>query len=287
MLVGSWGEVRQSSLNLNYGITLSRGGWVRFPRLWSRFWPSFTCVCLLLLGWKGCPFKSMKQELFDIVFASSVVFNISAYCNLCERVCSCLLLMGWNGCRLVCLFAVAGGRAVPSGGVRQKLNRFWLSVIRSSYHARVGGLAQALFRRLGFSAPPLPSLLSLLLLGICLSICWWGGSVCSSANLGPSNFSKSRSSPLHVVFSILFHYFLCSLPLPLFLQGWQGCLLTSGVVSVYLFGKVVPKGAWSKSSLTLCSLLCCLSLSLSLSPIDCIWVEGLALEGRSVKALST
>ena len=286
MLVGSWGEVRQSSLNLNYGITLSRGGWVRFPRLWSRFWPFFTCVCLLLLGWKGCPFKSMKQELFDIVFASSVVFTISAYCNLCEGVCSCLLLMGWNGCRLVCLFAVAGGRAVPSGGVRQKLNRFWLSVIRS-YHARVGGLAQALFRRLGFSAPPLPSLLSLLLLGICLSICWWGGSVCFSANLGPSNFSKSRSSPLHVVFSILFHYFLCSLPLPLFLQGWQGCLLTSGVVSVYLFGKVVPKGAWSKSSLTLCSLLCCLSLSLSLSPIDCIWVEGLALEGRSGKALSS
>ena len=78
--------------------------------------------------------------------------------------------MGWNGCRLVCLFAVAGGRAVPSAGARQKLNRFWLSVIRS-YHARVGGLAQALFRSLGFSAPPLPSLLSLLLLGICLSIC--------------------------------------------------------------------------------------------------------------------
>ena len=107
------------------------------------------------------------------MFASSVVFTISACYNLCEGVCSCLLLMGWNGCRLVCLFAVAGGRAVPSGGVRQKLNRFWLSVIRS-YHARVGGLAQALFRRLGFSAPPLPSLLSLLLLGICLSICWWG-----------------------------------------------------------------------------------------------------------------
>ena len=52
MLVGSWGEVRQSSLNLNYGITLSRGGWVRFPRLWSRFWPSFTCVCLLCC-WGG------------------------------------------------------------------------------------------------------------------------------------------------------------------------------------------------------------------------------------------
>ena len=166
--VGSWGEVRQ-----------------RFSRLWSYFWPSSTCVCLLLLGWKGCSIKSMKQELFDIVFTSSVVFTISSCCNLCERVCSCLLLMGWNGCRLVCLFALAGGRAVPSGGARQKLNRFWLSVIRSSYHARVGGLAQALFRSLGFSAPPLPSLLSLLLLGICLSICWWGGSVCSSANLGP------------------------------------------------------------------------------------------------------
>ena len=63
----------------------------------------------------------MKQELFDIVFTSSVVFTISSCCNLCERVCSCLLLMGWNGCRLVCLFAVAGGRAVPSGGARQKL----------------------------------------------------------------------------------------------------------------------------------------------------------------------
>ena len=136
------------------------------------FWPSFTCVCRLLLGWKDCPIKSMKQELFDIVFTSSVVFTISSCCNLCERVCSCLLLMGWNGCRLVCLFAVAGGRAVPSGGARQKLNRFWLSVIRS-YHARLGGLAQALFRRLGFSAPPLPSLLALLLLllGISLSIC--------------------------------------------------------------------------------------------------------------------
>ena len=194
--LGSWREVRQSSLKLNFDITLSRGGWARFPRLWSYFWPSFTCVCRLLLGWKGCSIRSMKQELFDIVFTSSVVFTISSCCNLCERVCSCLLLMGWNGCRLVCLFAVAGGRAVPSGGVRQKLNRFWLSVIRS-YHARVGGLAQALFRRLGFSAPPLPSLLSLLLLrlGICLSICWWGGSACSSANLGAKYLQKIMVFP--------------------------------------------------------------------------------------------
>ena len=90
------------------------------------FWPSFTCVCRLLLGWKDCPIKSMKQELFDIDFTSSVVFTISSCCNLGERVCSCLLLLGWKGCRLVYLFAVA----------------------------RVQGLAQALFRRLGSSAPP-------------------------------------------------------------------------------------------------------------------------------------
>ena len=212
--VGSWGEVWQSSLNLNYDITLSRGGWARFPQLWSYFWPSFTCVCRLLLGWKGCPFKSMKQELFDIVFASSVVFNISAYCNLCERVCSCLLLMGWNGCRLVYLFAVA----------------------------RVQGLAQALFRRLGSSAP-LPSLLSLLLLGGSLSICSWGGSACSSANLGAKYLQKIMFSPLCAVFSISCHYFLCNLPLPLFLQGWKGCLLTTGVVSIYLI--VVDGKQWA------------------------------------------
>ena len=90
------------------------------------FWPSFTCVCRLLLGWKDCPIKSMKQELFDIDFTSSVVFTISSCCNLGERVCSCLLLLGWKGYRLVYLFAVA----------------------------RVQGLAQALFRRLGSSAPP-------------------------------------------------------------------------------------------------------------------------------------
>jgi hypothetical protein len=50
-------------------------------------------------------------------------------------------------------------------------------------------------------------------------------------------------SPLHVVFSISFHYFLCSLPLPLLLQGWKGCLLTSGVVSIYLL--VVDGEQWA------------------------------------------
>ena len=39
------------------------------------FWPSFTCVCRLLLGWKDCPIKSMKQELFDIGFTSVRVFH--------------------------------------------------------------------------------------------------------------------------------------------------------------------------------------------------------------------
>ena len=214
VLVGSWGEVRQSSLNLNYGITLSRGGWVRFPRLWSRFWPSFTCVCLLLLGWKGCPFKSMKQELFDIVFASSVVFTISSCCNLGERVCSCLLLLGWKGCRLVYLFAVARGKV-------------WLRLFSEGW------------------APvhPLPSLLSLLLLGVSLSICSWGGSACSSANLGAKYLQKIMFSPLYAVFSISCHYFLCNLPLPLFLQGWKGCLLTTGVVSIYLI--VVDGKQWA------------------------------------------
>ena len=84
--VGSWGEVRQNSLNSNYDITLSRGGWARFPPLWSNFWPSFTCVYLLLLGWKGCSISSMKKDLFDIVFTSSVVFTISYWFHLGERV---------------------------------------------------------------------------------------------------------------------------------------------------------------------------------------------------------
>ena len=58
----------------------------------------------------------------------------------------------------------------------------WLSV------ARVHGLAQApgSLRKVGLQCPPphrLPSLLSLLLLSVCLSICW-GGRLCSSANIG-------------------------------------------------------------------------------------------------------
>ena len=168
------------------------------------FWPSFTCVCRLLLGWKDCPIKSMKQELFDIDFTSSVVFTISSCCNLCERVCSCLLLMGWNGCRLVCLFAVAGGRAVPSGGVRQKLNRFWLSVIRS-YHARVGGLAQALFRRLGFSAPILTGMTGLSLdQWCCICLSTWKG--CSKGSMKQELIDIVFTSLLSFSFSVSFSY---------------------------------------------------------------------------------
>ena len=126
--------------------------------------------------------------------------------------------------------------------------------------------------------------------------------------------------------SILFHYFLCSLPLPLLLQGWKGCFLTSGVVSIYLLvvdgetmgsqGEVGQGFSQLWPSLEACLaffLYLCLSvvagleglshrehearsfwhgftflgLSLSLSPIDFIGVEGLALEGRSGKTLST
>ena len=91
--------------------------------------------------------------------------------------------------------------------------------------------------------PPLPSLLSLLLLGVSLSICSWGGSACSSANLGAKYLQKIMFSPLYAVFSISCHYFLCNLPLPLFLQGWKGCLLTTGVVSIYLI--VVDGKQWA------------------------------------------
>ena len=168
-------------------------------------------------GGKVVPFRAWSKSSLTLISLLWMPFIISSCCNLGERVCSCLLLLGWKGCRLVYLFAVA----------------------------RVQGLAQALFRRLGFSAPPLPSLLSLLLLllGICLSICWWGGSACSSANLGAKYLQKIMFSPLYAVFSISCHYFLCSLPLPLFLQGWKGCLLTTGVVSIYLI--VVDGKQWA------------------------------------------
>ena len=131
------GEVGKGSLG--YGLTFGL--------------PLHVFVCLLL-GWKGCSIKSMKQELFDIVVTSSVVFTISSCCNLCERVCSCLLLMGWNGCRLVYLFAVAGGKAVPSGGARQKSASGSLSSDLLIMHGWED-LAQALFRSLGsLTVPP-------------------------------------------------------------------------------------------------------------------------------------
>ena len=129
-------------------------------------------------GGKVVPFRAWSKSSLTLISLLWMPFIISSCCNLGERVCSCLLLLGWKGYRLVYLFAVA----------------------------RVQGLAQALFRRLGSSAP-LPSLLSLLLLGVSLSICSWGGSACSSANLGAKYLQKIMFSPLYAVFSILFHYF--------------------------------------------------------------------------------
>ena len=117
--LGSWREVRQSSLKLNFDITLSRGGWARFPRLWSYFWPSFTCVCRLLLGWTGCSISSMKKELFDIVFTSSVVFTISYWFHLGGRagssgrsgkVSSAMVLLFLLHVLVCCC---SGGRVVP------------------------------------------------------------------------------------------------------------------------------------------------------------------------------
>ena len=92
-------------------------------------------------------------------------FTISSCCNLGERVCSCLLLLGWKGCHLVYLFAVA----------------------------RVQGLAQSLFRRLGSSDPPFTSLTSPA--WRLFIICSWGGSACSSANLGAKHLQKIMFSP--------------------------------------------------------------------------------------------
>ena len=118
--LGSWGEIRQNSLNSNYDITLSRGGWARFPPLWSNFWPSFTCVCRLLLGWTGCSISSMKKELFDIVFTSSVVFTISYWFHLGGRagssgevrqVSSAMVLLFLLHVLVVC--CCSGGRVVP------------------------------------------------------------------------------------------------------------------------------------------------------------------------------
>ena len=117
--LGSWGEIRQNSLNSNYDITLSRGGWARFPPLWSNFWSSFTCVCRLLLGWRGCSISSMKKELFDIVFTSSVVFTISYWFHLGGRagssgevrqVSSAMVLLFLLHVLVCCC---SGGRVVP------------------------------------------------------------------------------------------------------------------------------------------------------------------------------
>ena len=77
-------------------------------------------------GGKIVPLRAWSKSSLTLISLLRMPFIISSCCNLGERVCSCLLLLGWQGCRLVYLFAVA----------------------------RVQGLAQALFRRLGSSAPP-------------------------------------------------------------------------------------------------------------------------------------
>ena len=77
-------------------------------------------------GGKVVPFRAWSKSSLTLISLLWMPFIISSCCNLGERVCSCLLLLGWKGCCLVYLFAVA----------------------------RVQGLAQALFRRLGSSAPP-------------------------------------------------------------------------------------------------------------------------------------
>ena len=169
-------------------------------------------------GGKVVPFRAWSKSSLTLISLLWMPFIISSCCNLGERVCSCLLLLGWKGCRLVYLFAVA----------------------------RVQGLAQALFRRLGSSAPPPFTSLT--------SPSW---RIFIYLFMGRKRvlFCQSRrqvSSENHVfpfvrcvfhLMSLSCHYFLCNLPLPLFLQGWNGCLLTTGVVSVYLI--VVDGKQWA------------------------------------------
>ena len=158
-------------------------------------------------GGKIVPLRAWSTSSLTLISLLRMPFIISSCCNLGERVCSCLLLLGWKGCRLVYLFAVA----------------------------RVQGLAQALFRRLGSSAP-LPSLLSLLLLGVSLSICSWGGSACSSANLGAKYLQKIMFSPLYAVFSISCHYHvIISYVAFLFLYSYRDERVVSWPLVLYLF----------------------------------------------------
>ena len=151
-------------------------------------------------------YKSMKQELFDIVFTSLMSFTISSCCNLGERVCSCLLLLGWKGCRLVYLFAVA----------------------------RVQGLAQSLFRRLGSSDPPFTSLTSPA--WRLFIICSWGGSACSSANLGAKYLQKIMFSPFACcVFMCFPSYFILFYVVFLFPYSYKDERVVSWPVVLYLF----------------------------------------------------
>ena len=112
-------------------------------------------------------------------------------------------MLGWKGRRLVYLFAVA---RVDGLSHKELTKRLKLTVSASlskkySYHARVGGLAPALFGRLGSSSPlPVPSLLSLLLLGVFVYLLGWKGVL----------FSQSR----HQVSSVNHVLPVCTLRLP-------------------------------------------------------------------------
>ena len=247
-----------------------------------------TCVCRLLLGWKGCSIRSMKQELFDIVFTSSVVFTISSCCNLCERVCSCLLLMGWNGCRLVYLFAVAGveGLSLQEGRGKSLTVSGSLSSGLLIMHGCQVWLRS--LRKVGLQCPPLPSLLSLLLLGICLSMCGMGWKRLLLSQSRRQVSSENHALPLcrlcfpsdFIVFYVVF----------LFLYSYGDERVVSWPVVLYLsiyLERLFHREHEARAHWHCVRFFGCLSLSLCLSPIDCIWVEGLALEGRSGKALST
>ena len=91
--------------------------------------------------------------------------------------------------------------------------------------------------------------------------CWWGNHGLSGG--GWTRFFSAMAFPWSMFSIFPIHVFVCC--------RWVG--------------RIVPSGAWSKSFLTWFHFFG--PFSLSLSPIDFIGVEGLALEGRFGKTLST
>ena len=151
-------EVRQGSLNYDLGQgSLGYGLTFGLPL------HVFVVCC-----WGGKVFRLRAWSKISLILISLLwmSFTISSCCNLKERflvVCCC-----WGG-RVVVLCTCL---LLPKCKV-------WIRLFSEGWAP----------------CPPLPSLLSLLLPGVSLSICSWGGSACSSANLGAKYLQKIMFFP--------------------------------------------------------------------------------------------